>query len=160
MLRFTMDLGPLSRALRELDQNLDSAMAAALHDTASMVANEARSNHAYTDRTGKLSRSIHAQPVDGTFTGRNLTVDVVADTPYARFVEDGTTAHMIVPRKAKALRWYARNGRAVFARKVQHPGTKPVYYLKGALERVFPQAIERSDQALRVAFARSGFEVA
>jgi HK97 gp10 family phage protein len=160
MLRFTLDLSPLGQALSALEQNLDTAMAAALHDAGSMVANEARSNHAFTDRTGALSRSIHAQPVDGSFTGRNLTVDVVADTPYARFVEDGTRAHEIRARNARTLKFRGRDGRWVFRRRVQHPGTKPYLYLKGALARLFPQVRERSERGLAIAFERSGFEIA
>lgn len=157
-LRFTLDLSPLGHALRELDDNLDDAMAGALRDAGIMVASEARTHHEFTDRTGNLSRNIRTEPVEGTFFGGDLSVQVVADTPYAKFVEDGTREHPIEARRAKALRYY-QNGRLMFRKRVQHPGTRPYLYLKGSLDRLFPAVTARHEQALRDGFARSGFEV-
>lgn len=160
MIRMTLDLSPLGHALRELDDNLDRAMAEAMLDAGNMVAAEARATHGFTDRTGALSRSIHAESSGGSFLDGTLDVAVVADTPYAKFVEEGTRAHVIEPRRAKALRWIGRNGRAVFARRVRHPGTKPYLFLVGALERLFPTLVtQQAEQGLVRAFKRSGFEV-
>lgn len=159
MLRFTLDVSPLGQALRALHQDLDISMAEAMYEAGSMVAEEAQRVHAYTDRSGKLSNSIHAEPVSGSFMGEDLFVDVMADTPYAKFVEDGTKAHPIVARNAKALRFYMR-GRLMFRKSVRHPGTKPTYFLKGALERLFPTAVtECAEHGLREGFKRAGFEV-
>ncbi len=57
-------------------------------------------------------------------------VGVRGNVPYAAIHEFGgkTRAHVIRPRRAKALRWYdsamsARDDNAVFARYVNHPGS-------------------------------------
>lgn len=81
-------------------------------------------------KTGNLGRSIHV----GTITPNSVTT--VAGAGYAAYVEFGTKAHEIVPKRAKALRFAVgankrlsgapRSGApVVFARKVNHPGTKP-----------------------------------
>lgn len=44
----------------------------------------------------------------------------------------GTRAHVIRPRRAKALR-FTVGGRVVYARVVMHPGTKPNNWLREAL---------------------------
>jgi hypothetical protein len=158
MLRITLDLSPLGHALRELDQNLDTAMAEALQQAGEFVAQEARTNHGYTDRTGDLTRSIGVE-VAGEFFGGDLVAEVSAVTPYAKFIEEGTRAHPIAAR-TKALRFRGRDGHYVFRRRVQHPGTKAYWFLAGALERVFPAVQERTSEGLRAGFKRSGFEVA
>lgn len=99
-------------------------------------------------KTGHLGRSIIAGPVSET----NALVE--ARTPYAAAVEFGSRPHVIEPKHASVLAWpgSAKNrrltGRArvgtkssdmVFAKKVNHPGTKPQPFLipaaKAALKR-------------------------
>lgn len=53
-------------------------------------------------------------------------------------VNDGTRPHIIRPRRARALR-FTVNGRVVFARVVNHPGTKPRPFLDRALREVAAQ---------------------
>lgn len=46
--------------------------------------------------------------------------------PYALYVEYGTRKHIIVPRRAFALRFKPKNSSTfVFAKRVRHPGTRP-----------------------------------
>lgn len=160
MIRVELDLSPLAEAMRALDQNLDESLALAMQQAGDFVSDRARSFHNYVDHTFDLTGSIHAEPVGGTFTQGTLHVDVVADAPYAKFVEDGTRAHPIRATRAKALRFRGRDGRYVFRRSVRHPGTKPRYFLKGALEQCFPQVLDQSVHGLVRAFEKSGFEVA
>lgn len=44
---------------------------------------------------------------------------------YGRIHQFGgrTAAHVIMPRKAKALRWFAGDGGKIFAKRVNHPGS-------------------------------------
>jgi Bacteriophage HK97-gp10, putative tail-component len=93
-------------------------------------------------KTGNLARSIGL----GSITARS--VQTVATANYAAFVEFGTRAHEIVPKRAKALR-FAVGGNArlsgtprsgapvIFAKRVRHPGTraKP-FMVPGATEAV------------------------
>lgn len=44
---------------------------------------------------------------------------------YWRFLEFGTKAHVIKPRKAKRLAWKSANGETVTAAQVKHPGSSP-----------------------------------
>jgi len=77
-------------------------------------------------RTGRLVRQI--------FMVRRGPARYVVGTPveYAPFVEFGTRPHVIVPRRARALRFIVDH-QLVFAKRVEHPGTKP--------QRVFARAI-------------------
>ena len=83
-------------------------------------------------QTGYLARSIGP----GSLT-RSVAI-VHASAGYAAFVELGTRPHVITPRRAKVLAWGTNNrlsGRPrsgsgmVFARRVNHPGTKPQPFL-------------------------------
>jgi hypothetical protein len=87
-------------------------------------------------KTGYLARSIGP----GSLT-RSFAI-VHANAGYAAFVELGTRAHVIRPKSKRVLSWPANasgrrlSGRArsnpgprVFARKVNHPGTKAQPFL-------------------------------
>ena len=68
-------------------------------------------------RTGKLRRGW-------VIVQNKTTQGVIANrVPYAPFVEFGTSPHVIYPRKRKFLRFKV-GGKTIFARKVNHPGTK------------------------------------
>jgi hypothetical protein len=77
-------------------------------------------------RTGKLSQSIVKRFYDSDV---GFTVVIAALQPYALYVHEGTKAHVIYPKKAKALRWYGADGNPIFATKVNHPGTKANHFL-------------------------------
>jgi len=90
-------------------------------------------------RTGRLAESLRME-----FRGGVGVVGFTA--PYARYVELGTRPHLILPRRARALRfevgkwWQPR--RVVYAARVHHPGTRPQYFVRDAIEalhREFPQ---------------------
>jgi len=72
----------------------------------------------FRDRTGKTRGSIHAEVTRGE---RGLRGFVIARGA-AAFLENGTRAHAIVARRAKALHFFV-NGQEFFRRSVQHPGT-------------------------------------
>jgi len=57
--------------------------------------------------------------------------DLDDSVPHARFHHDGTNPHVIRPVRAKMLR-FTVGGAVVFARVVNHPGTKPNPYLVDA----------------------------
>lgn len=83
--------------------------------------------------TGRLRASIRADPP------RLLTlrpsVKVGSDVEYAGMVHDGTRPHVIRPRRAQVLRFQV-GGRVVFARVVNHPGTRARPFLDRALREV------------------------
>lgn len=70
--------------------------------------------------------------------------------PQAWFLEYGTRAHKIRPKRAKALRFTGRSGQPVFAREVNHPGTKAdpfmgpaVFGNAGRFERIYEGEIRK-----------------
>jgi HK97 gp10 family phage protein len=54
--------------------------------------------------------------------------------PYAGYVEFGTKAHDIRPKKAGGVLVFYVGGKKVIARKVRHPGTRPQPYVRPAFE--------------------------
>lgn len=84
-------------------------------------------------QTGTLQRSIGA-------VARKLPnlrrVRVFAKAYYGRWVEEGTKAHPIPLHPmppGRFLRFVAKDGTVVFAKQVQHPGTKPTWFMKNAI---------------------------
>ena len=71
-------------------------------------------------KTGRLKRSRVSR---ASYGGSRAAVTVTYPPEYARYTDEGTRPHLIVPRRAKALR-FVKGGRVIFARRVHHPGTK------------------------------------
>lgn len=73
------------------------------------------------------------------------------NVPYVPYVLEPTRPHTIVPRAARALAWTpAGGGGMVFARRVNHPGTKGNNYparaymaMRSEIIRAFQAAIEK-----------------
>lgn len=79
--------------------------------------------------TGNLRRMIAADPI--VQTGFNVTGSVTSRANYSVFVHNGTDPHIIRPRNARALR-FTSGGQVVFARYVNHPGTRARPFLWNA----------------------------
>lgn len=109
-------------------------------------------------KTGHLERSILPGSVSDSHA------DIQARTPYAAAVEFGAKPHVIRPKKASILAWPASeggrrlSGRArksagpmIFARKVNHPGSKAQPYLipgaRSALGKLRDALVKRWDGA-------------
>jgi len=96
---------------------------------------QARTQHPYQDRTGELTGSIEgyldaaASPQGGEAVGY-----LNAKKRYASFVEAGTAPHVIVPSRARVLRWEDDAG-VHFARRVQHPGNPQLPFMGPALQK-------------------------
>lgn len=72
----------------------------------------------------------------------------VTDVNYARMVSEGTRAHEIRPKSARALA-FRTSGGMVFATVVHHPGTKANPYVEDGLKRAYSRLDEFMSQALR-----------
>lgn len=104
-----------------------------VNDTTIKISNSARdylkrSGHVVT---GKLLNSIKEQCL---FSNDDFIGIVKAGASHAIFLEEGTRAHIIKPKKASCLRFYGKDGKPVFAKKVQHPGTDPSPFMQTALD--------------------------
>lgn len=87
-------------------------------------------------RTGRLRSSIRAEPPRIFSLRGSLTVG--SDLEYAGFVNDGTRPHQIRPKNASVLRFVV-GGRVVYAKVVNHPGTRARPFLDRALREVAAQ---------------------
>jgi len=124
MARVRLDRAQLTRQLR-------GASRAELETSARQVMNRAKVL-APVD-TGRLRASIRIES-RRTFTFRTVYT-VGSDVEYAQAVHDGTRPHVIRPVRAKALRFKV-GGRVVYAKLVNHPGTKGRPFLDRALREV------------------------
>ncbi|ADD81130.1 gp25 [Rhodococcus phage ReqiPine5] len=86
-------------------------------------------------KTGNLGRSIQEDPIKATGPF-SVSGGVTANTNYAASVHDGTRPHVIRPKAGKKALKFNVGGRTVFAKKVNHPGTRPRPFLKNAAETV------------------------
>lgn len=76
-------------------------------------------------RTGRLRRSIKMK--QGR-TSRYQYMEVGSNVKYAYMHHEGTSPHQIRARAGRIMRFNV-GGRVVYARKVNHPGTRPRKYL-------------------------------
>lgn len=82
---------------------------------------------------GELKRSWKIGTVTVSDGGRAISVDVYTEDPVAPHVEWDTAPHLILPRKpGGALRYRDRLGNVVFAKVVNHPGTRGVHMMATA----------------------------
>ena len=116
----------------ELGQQVNDILQRRMRQIIRLVAADARVN-APVD-TGRLAQAIKEDPItsDGPF---RVTGGVTSHAPYSAFVHQGTKPHVIRPRNASALK-FQMDGRTVFAKSVNHPGTRPRPFLTKAVERV------------------------
>lgn len=154
---FSLEIDGIEAAVTRIRAEMARTVPRALRRSGDLVAESARAQHGYQDRTGNLTRSIYADPVESGAAG-SMHVDVAANANYAAAVEFGTKPHKIRPRKAKVLVFGTVSGK-VFAREVNHPGTKPTNFMAEALERETDDVEAELDDALQSAFEAAGFEV-
>lgn len=57
---------------------------------------------------------------------------VYVNSSYGLYVDQGTRPHVIVPKRSKFLA-FQKNGEWVFAKRVQHPGTRPTHFFTDAV---------------------------
>lgn len=119
----------LERAFDATAHEMSDAVRRAVAEGVQAGADEARRNHFYQDRTGALTKSIKGYVEISTPGGAVGVIE--ANTKYDKIIERGSRAHEIVVRKAGALHWTA-GGSDHFAKKVQHPGTRPYPFMKQA----------------------------
>lgn len=123
-----LDVREVLRSLEKLERAADMRVRTALSMFAQEVADHAKQNHGYTDRTGKLTTSIRAGQVSGTF-GTGLRVDIIAGSRgvnYAPYVEFGTSR------------------------------SRPFRFMQNALQAKLPRAEQLIEDALDLAAREAG----
>lgn len=92
-----------------------------------IVARE-RVNHPTGEYLRGISSHIRPGPM-GTM------VEVRADAPHSAVLEGGSSPHTIRPARTGGVLRFRVGGRVVFARKVEHPGTRPYHILRDGVRR-------------------------
>lgn len=87
--------------------------------------------------TGRL-RSSGSIQYSGFFTFRPKAT-IVFNVEYAQMVNDGTRPHVIRPKNKQVLK-FQMGGRTVYAKYVNHPGTKAKPFLDRAVREVMGRA--------------------
>lgn len=109
-----------SAALEALGATLQKTTTDVLKETAEYTKRQADETTLYNDRSGKLRSATQ------TFEWKSgLHAGIVNKTKYAKFIENGTRPHVIAARRAPFLHFFwAKEGRWVTTKKVNHPGTQ------------------------------------
>jgi hypothetical protein len=116
----TPDLDQFASRWKAAESIIREEMLVAMRKSVLIVENQGKVN-APVD-TGTLRRSIHGQALS------HVHGTVGTAVPYAVFVHEGTSAHVIHGRP-----WLYWPGAKHPVRKVNHPGTRPNPFLKRAL---------------------------
>lgn len=85
--------------------------------------------------TGRLRSSGR---MDIRMTSVGPSGSVTFPVSYAKYVHEGTRAHIIRASRKKALRFVGRGGAVVIRRQVRHPGTRARPFLEQALQEIAP----------------------
>jgi HK97 gp10 family phage protein len=78
-------------------------------------------------KTGQLRRSI-------TLEYRPISATITPTVNYALPVHEGSKPHIITPRRKSVLA-FKKNGKLIFARKVNHPGNKPNKFVERTVNK-------------------------
>ena len=124
MARIRLDRAALNRSIQGASRNELEAAARQVVNRAKVLA---------PVDTGRLRASIRVES-RRTFTLRSVYT-IGSDVEYAAFVNDGTRPHVIRARNAQVLRFRV-GGRVVYAKAVNHPGTRAKPFLDRALREV------------------------
>jgi hypothetical protein len=154
-LHVSIDLTGFRRLRDETVRDLGRGLTDAVRGGLDAGAAYARRTHAHQRQTGRLTGSeLHAR-IDSS-DARGAMGALVNDTPYAKFVEYGTRPHRIYPKNGRYLKFNAGtpsvhgfdlSSETVFARFVNHPGTKPLPFMRPAFDLVaIPETRRRMQQ--------------
>lgn len=146
----------LTQGFNRASGNFDRLLMDAFRKTVEQAAAYAKQggSPAIRVRSGTLFKSIRTF-VNGGFGGvagaGGPSGRVQAEAPYAKYLEDGTKAHMIRPINGRVLRWRSGGG---FAFSTGHMvrGIQPRKFMTIAKERVTPYFERLLSEAISKAF--------
>lgn len=154
MVSLEIDADDLAEGLRVLNGELEHELREAAVESGALLERETRALAPKV--THALERSIHAVPPEGTLSAGTLQGGIDVDAEHALSVHDGSRPHTIEAVRARALR-FTVNGRPVFARRVQHPGTRGYPFAELALELRAPEIEGAIGNHFDAAMQRAGF---
>jgi hypothetical protein len=111
------DIESVPRALAQLERALDDEFEKAYEAISWKVAEIANATHAYQNRSGKLEEQTIGTPASGSLSDGTLQTAVVANRPYASFVE--RKLPFIAPAVEMADPYMVREAEDAFERAVR-----------------------------------------
>ena len=145
MLIISVNDAEFMRAVNAFVSEVETGLSTVVLDACEEGAEEAR--RVAPKKTGGLAASIR-----GRLT-QKATGEIVASAEHASHVESGTRPHEIRARFASALRWEDGDG-VHFARRVQHPGTRPQPFMGPAYLKAERVLVARGETLLAKAVRR------
>lgn len=130
MIAVHLDYADFQRSMEATVPRFEAAALRAVKEATEGALRNARETRTYQDRTGTLRRNTVSRysATTDAFIGR-----VEARTTYALWVEAGTKPHEIRVRNARFLVFFwPKVGHVVHFKKVNHPGTKPRFFMSNA----------------------------
>lgn len=122
-------LDELIKNANNVSKNAGAELKGLMVKNTTYIQNEAKrvSPERFKNQTGNLRRSINRRVFSG------LKGIVSTDEKYGEYVEFGTRPHTIYPKNKKMLAFKV-GGKMVFARKVNHKGSRPYPFMQPAFE--------------------------
>ena len=122
----------IKEKLAKLQALLPAAIENALLETSEEGVRIATTKTYYTSRgSNGLKDNTYWKRISGNH------YQIIANKPYASFVNFGTRPHVIYPKKSKLLH-FKINGKDVYAKYVNHPGTKPYPFFSNMVKEIIP----------------------
>lgn len=152
---FSIRIEGLDRLVADAEKvggELPGLMRQAMAKSVTMVKNSAREvrTDSFKNQTGTLRRSITGE-VQSASRGR---VYVASPANYGIYVEEGTRPHVITPKGGKKFLAFKVDGRVVFARRVNHPGSKPYPFMEPAFRDNAPKILEEYSKLGQIVVSR------
>lgn len=142
---FDIDLEVIIDVFKEVDISCLTKLKKIVRKTADNMAHDARKNiKSNSYKTGALHNSIN---VNARHSTSKIEATIKANANHGVFIEEGTRAHIIKPKSRKAL-MFNSGGKTVFAKYVNHPGTKAKPFMRPAFEKNVPLFIKELEDAI------------
>ncbi len=146
VLRVRHNAGEVSRGLSPYPDRLTAAMREGTREAAATLEAGIRSGIPVGPGPGPHARDSWGSRLTPTPQGARATVESTDEIAY--YYHSGTRPHVIRPRNARALR-FTVGGRTVFARSVNHPGTRPHPYVEAGGREATPEIRRSYEDAVR-----------
>jgi HK97 gp10 family phage protein len=138
---FTLKIQGLDKLISDAEkvgQDMPGRLYRAMVNSTTLVQNTAKEigSSSFKNRTGTLRRSI-LKDVQGAHRGI-----IYVGEKYGEYVEEGTRPHVIYPKGGKRALRFKIDGKTVFSRRVNHPGTKPYPFMEPAYRKSTPKILD------------------
>jgi len=130
----SFDLTSLRRSHRQLMADTRRAVDQAMRRAAPEAQKHVRDHAGFTHRSGA---TLHATTARFMRLKGGGKIRIANANRKANWLEHGTRAHVIRARRARYLRFFWRKlGQVVYFKSINHPGTRPYWFLKRATHHV------------------------